>query len=103
MLAKAAISILRAAVWSSLVGGAIAAAVCLRTSSEFSLGAHQAATWFGLFWALAFVPSLVMELGVAHLSLEFGPEDSAKGPSARHSEAGASGGDAPPTNPYDLR
>jgi len=35
------------------------------------------ATWFGLSCALAFVPSLAMELGVAHLLLHLGTEEQA--------------------------
>jgi hypothetical protein len=70
---RISILILRAIVWSALAGALITLALWLRTSPELRAG-FCAATWFGLSCALAFVPSLAMELGVAHLLLEIGSE-----------------------------
>ena len=46
----------------------------LRTSPELRPG-FLVATWFGLLSALAFVPCLGMELGVAHLLLDLGADE----------------------------
>ena len=65
------ILVLRAGLWSA-VGGALATLVLwLRTSPEARSG-FQSEIWFGVSCALAFVPILAMELGVAHLLLEVG-------------------------------
>ena len=77
MLRRISIAILRASLWSALAGALITFALWLRTSPEFRPG-FQVATWFGLSCALAFVPSLAMELGVAHLLLHLGSEEPAK-------------------------
>jgi hypothetical protein len=76
MLGRIGVAILRAGLWSALAGALITAALWLRTSPELRPG-FQVATWFGLSGALAFVPSLAMELGVAHLLLHLGSEESA--------------------------
>jgi hypothetical protein len=77
MLRRASVAILRASCWSALAGAAITLALWLTTSPELRPG-FQVATWLGLSCALAFVPSLVMELGVAHLLLELGSEPPSK-------------------------
>src|SRR5688572_5425409 len=74
----AAVAILRAILWSALAGALITVTLWLRTSQELGPG-FQVATWFGLSCALAFVPSLAMELGVAHLLLDLGSEDGRDG------------------------
>jgi hypothetical protein len=74
VLHRISVAILRASVWSAVGGALITLALWLRTSPEFRPG-FQVLTWFGLSCALAFVPSLAMELGVAHLLLHLGPEE----------------------------
>ena len=76
MLGRIGVAILRASLWSALAGALITVALWLRTSPELRPG-FQVATWFGLSCALAFVPSLAMELGVAHLLLHLGSDESA--------------------------
>ena len=76
MLRRIGIAILRASLWSALVGALITFTLWLRTSQELGPG-FQVATWFGLCCALAFVPSLAMELGVVHLLLHLGSEEPA--------------------------
>jgi len=71
VLRRIGVAILRASLWSALAGALITLVLWLRTSPELTPG-FQAGTWFGLSCALAFVPSLAMELGVAHLLLEIG-------------------------------
>lgn len=76
------VAVLRASLWSALAGALATVALFLSTSPELRPGFHVA-TWFGLCCALAFVPSLAMELGVAHLLLDLGspqPDDHALGP-----------------------
>ena len=63
----------------------------LRASPELRPG-FAATTWFGLLWALTFVPCLGMELGVAHLLLELGADAPAS-----HVTKGSSS-DAPPND-----
>jgi hypothetical protein len=65
---------LRALLWAGAAAGVITAVVVARSAPEFRLGIHEIATWFGLFWVLSFVPCIVMELGVRHLLVEFGPD-----------------------------
>jgi hypothetical protein len=77
VLRRISVAVLRASLWSALAGAVITLALWLRTSPEFRPG-FQVATWFGLSCALAFVPSLAMELGVAHLLLHLGSEEPAK-------------------------
>jgi hypothetical protein len=77
MLRRISVAILRASLWSALAGSLITLVLWLRTSPELRPG-FQLATWFGLSCALAFVPSLAMELGVAHLLLDLGSEQPAK-------------------------
>ena len=74
MLRRISVAVLRASLWSALAGSLITLVLRLRTSPELASG-FQVATWFGLSWALAFVPSLAMELGVAHLLLDLGSEE----------------------------
>jgi hypothetical protein len=77
------VAILRASLWSVLVGALITFALWMSISPELEPGL-PVATWFGLSCALALVPSFAMELGVAHLLLDLGSEepasDSAKKP-----------------------
>jgi hypothetical protein len=73
-LHRIGVAVLRASAWSALAAGAITLALWLGTSGELRPG-FPWGTWFGLSWALAFVPTLVMELGVMHVLLEFGPQD----------------------------
>jgi hypothetical protein len=73
VLRRVAVAIVRAICWSVLAGVLITLALWLRTSTELRAGFHVA-TWLALSSALAFVPSLAMELGVAHLLLELGHE-----------------------------
>jgi hypothetical protein len=80
VLRRLSVAVLRASVWSTLAGALTTLVLWLRTSPEFRLG-FQPATWFGLSCALAFVPSLAMELGVVHLLLHLGAEE----PDKRHS------------------
>jgi hypothetical protein len=80
VLRRLGVAFLRASLWSGLAGGFITLALWVSTSPELGVG-FLPAIWFGLSWALAFVPSLAMELGVAHLLLEFGSPE----PSKRHS------------------
>ncbi len=74
MLRRISVAVLRASLWSVLAGSLITLVLRLRTSPELAPG-FRVATWFGLSWALAFVPSLAMELGVAHLLLNLGSEE----------------------------
>ena len=67
------IGILRAAVLGALIGALVAGVVAWRTPREFGVTLHQALTWFGLFWLLAFVPCLAMEWGKIYLQEELGP------------------------------
>jgi hypothetical protein len=76
VLRRIVVVFLRASLWSTLAGALITFALWLRTSPELRPGFHVA-TWFGLSCALAFVPSLAMELGVAHLLLHLGTEEQA--------------------------
>ena len=64
--------VLRSALWSALAAAGITGALWATTSPELRNG-FPVWTWAGLFWALALVPSLVMELGVEHLRLHLGP------------------------------
>jgi hypothetical protein len=73
VLRRVSVAILRAGLWSALAGALITVALFLRTSPELRPG-FLVATWLGLSCALAFVPSLVMELGVVHLVLDRGSE-----------------------------
>ena len=77
MFRRVGVAILRAGCWSALAGVLITLALWLTTSPELRAG-FQVTTWLGLSCALAFVPSLAMELGVAHLLLELGPEQQKK-------------------------
>jgi hypothetical protein len=77
------VAVLRAGLWSGFAGALLTLVLWLRTSPELRPG-FLVATWFGLMWALTFVPCLVMELGVAHLLLDLGPDES-DGGSARGS------------------
>lgn len=77
VLCRIGVAVLRASLWSVFAGALIALALWLRTSPELRPG-FPAATWFGLSFALAFVPSLAMELGVAHLLLDLGSEERAR-------------------------
>jgi hypothetical protein len=91
MLSRVGVAFLRASLWSVLAGGLITLVLWLRTSPELGPG-FQVATWFGLSCALAFVPSLAMELGVAHLLLHLGSGESAKStskPSRRRGQEGS--------------
>lgn len=72
-LHRISVAILRAGLWSVLAGALLTFALWARTSPELRPG-FQVATWLGLCCALAFVPSLAMELGVAHLLLHLGSE-----------------------------
>jgi hypothetical protein len=74
MLRRIGVAVLRASLWSALAGSLITLVLRLRTSPELAPG-FPVATWLGLSWALAFVPSLAMELGVAHLLLDLGSEE----------------------------
>lgn len=74
MLRRINVAILRASIWSALAGALITFVLWLRTSPELRPG-FQVATWFGLSCALAFLPSLAMELGVTHLLLDLGSEE----------------------------
>jgi hypothetical protein len=74
MLRRIVVSILRASLWSALAGALVTCALWLRSSPELRPG-FGLATWFGVSCALAFVPSLAMELGVAHLLLDRGSEE----------------------------
>jgi hypothetical protein len=74
VLRRISVAVLRASLWSTLAGSLITLVLRLRTSPELAPG-FQVATWFGLSWALAFVPSLAMELGVAHLLLDLGSQE----------------------------
>jgi hypothetical protein len=71
------VAVLRATLWSALAGTLLTLASWLTTSPELRAG-FPVATWLGLCCALAFVPSLAMELGVAHLLLHLGAEEPAK-------------------------
>jgi hypothetical protein len=82
VLRRAGVAILRAILWSSLAGVLITLVLWMRTSPDLRPG-FQPATWFGLSCALAFVPSLAIELGVAHLLLEFGPAEATNGYSGK--------------------
>lgn len=77
MLRRVGVAVLRATCWSALAGALITLALWLTTSPELR-SAFPVTTWLGLSCALAFVPSLAMELGVAHLLLELGPEQPKK-------------------------
>ena len=77
MLRRVGVAILRAGCWSALAGVLVTLALWLTTSPELRSG-FQVTTWLGLSCALALVPSLAMELGVAHLLLELGPEERAE-------------------------
>jgi hypothetical protein len=92
MLSRVGVAFLRASLWSVLAGGLITLVLWLRTSPELGPG-FQVATWFGLSCALAFVPSLAMELGVAHLLLHLGSGESANEstskPSRRRGQEGS--------------
>jgi hypothetical protein len=68
-------SVLRALAWSALAAAALTGVLAWRTDPMFRLGAHQIATWFGVCWALSFVPCLALELGVRHLLAELGRDD----------------------------
>ena len=72
MLRRFGVAILRAGCWSALAGALITLALWLTTFPELRSG-FQVTTWLGLSCALAFVPSLAMQLGVARLLLELGP------------------------------
>jgi hypothetical protein len=74
VLRRISVAILRASLWSALGGALITFVLWLRTSPELRPG-FSVATWFGLSCALAFVPSMAMELGVAHLLLDLGSEE----------------------------
>jgi hypothetical protein len=65
------VATLRASLWSALAGALTTLVLYLRTSPELRPG-FPVAAWLGVSCALAFVPSLVMELGVAHLLLDLG-------------------------------
>lgn len=82
MLRRIGVAILRAGLWSALAGTAMTFVLWLRTSPELRPG-FPVATWFGLSCALAFVPSLAMELGVAHLLLDLGSEERDDGPTKK--------------------
>ena len=91
VLGRLAVAFLRASLWSALAGALMTLVLWLRTSPELRPG-FTATTWFGLLWALTFVPCLGMELGVAHLLLDLGADEP-----ARHLTKG-SPSDAPPSN-----
>jgi hypothetical protein len=74
MLRLVCVAVLRAMLWCALAGALVTLVLWLRTSPELR-ASFPAATWLGLCCALAFVPSLAMELGVAHLSMELGAKD----------------------------
>ena len=82
MLRRITIAVLRATLWSGLAGTLITLALWLTTSAELRPG-FPIATWLGLSCALAFVPSLVMELGVAHLLLDRGAEEAPRDPTKK--------------------
>jgi hypothetical protein len=73
VIRRISVAVLRASLWSALVGTLITLVLWMRTSPELAPG-FDVVTWFGLSWALAFVPSLAMELGVAHLLLDLRSE-----------------------------
>ena len=77
MLSRLAVAFLRAILWSALAGALMTLVLWLRTSPELRPGL-TATTWFGLLWALTFVPCLGMELGVAHLLLDLGADEPAR-------------------------
>ena len=85
MLRLISVAILRASLWSVLAGALITFALWMRISPELESG-FPVATWFGLSCALALVPSLAMELGVAHLLLDLGSEETAKRSTKKMSE-----------------
>ena len=70
----------RSVVVTGMVRGVLAGravpTLWLRTCPELGPG-FPVATWFGLSCALAFMPSLAMELGLAHLLLHLGSEEPA--------------------------
>ena len=72
MIRRIGLAVLRASLWSVLAGGLVTGVMWSRTSPELAPG-FPAALWFGVSWALAFVPSLALELGMAHLLLDRGP------------------------------
>lgn len=74
---RISVAVLRASLWSALAGAWIAFAIWLRTSPELRPD-FPVATWFGVSCALAFLPSLAMELGVTHLLLHLGPAEGEK-------------------------
>ena len=73
VLARMGVAFIRAGLWSALAGALMTFVLWQRTSPELRPG-FPAATWFGLLWALIFVPCLGMHLGVAHLLLDRGAE-----------------------------
>jgi hypothetical protein len=69
---------------SALIAAAITAVLVWRSEPEFHLGAHEVGTWFGIVWALAFVPCFAVAAGVRHLLLEIGDQDGNRRPTPRH-------------------
>jgi len=84
VLRRISVAGFRASLWSALAGALITLVLWLRTSPEFRPG-FQPATWLGLSCALAFIPSLAMELGVAHLLLDLGSAERDKRYSTKNS------------------
>jgi hypothetical protein len=64
--------IARSAIWAALAAAGITSLIVWRASPEFPITGHIVITWFGIMSGLCIVPSLAMEVLVAHLRLELG-------------------------------
>ena len=74
MVHRLGLAVITATGWSAVAGAMVTLALWTATSPELE-PRFPVATWLGLSWALAFVPVLVVQLGVAHLLLEIGEVD----------------------------
>jgi hypothetical protein len=70
--------LLPAALSSALIAAAITGILVWRSEPELHLGIHEVGTWFGIAWALSFVPCFAAVAGVRHLLFEVGAQTDRK-------------------------